>query len=104
MDCMTRQPHDQFAKSLLADFLEPLGKVEVSLEVRDEPRSVDLFFDLDPSQESYSLGLLGRIAKTLCLIEPFRNGIQSPDIQNCLLKALIVREKETNNLYPISGF
>lgn len=41
---MTRQQHDQFAKQYLEDLLSPLGTVEVSREVTDEVRQVDIFF------------------------------------------------------------
>jgi hypothetical protein len=41
---MTRQPHDQFAKQYLEELLSPLGKVEVSREVTDEVRQVDILF------------------------------------------------------------
>ncbi|WP_169222373.1 hypothetical protein [Brasilonema sp. UFV-L1] len=41
---MTRQPHDQFAKQCLEELLSPLGKVEVSREVVDEVRQVDILF------------------------------------------------------------
>jgi hypothetical protein len=61
---MTRQPHDQFAKQYLEKLLSPLGKVEVSREVTDEVRQVDiLFFPVpSPNTNPQSLGLLGKIA------------------------------------------
>lgn len=64
---MTRQPHDQFAKSFLADLLEPLGQVEVSLEVSGESRWVDLYFQPDPLGDVTSLGLLGWDCKLVCV-------------------------------------
>ena len=46
---MTRFRHDRFAKSFLADLLEPLGQVEVSREITDEPREIDLYFTPTPT-------------------------------------------------------
>lgn len=43
---MTRQPHEQFAKQYLEELLSPLGKVEVSREVTDEIRQVDILLIL----------------------------------------------------------
>ena len=85
--------HDQFAKSLLNEFLEPYGRVVTNLEVSDEPRYVDLYFE--PTQDtSVDLGLLGQMARIPCLIEPFRNPVDESSIQSCLLKALMVRAKQ----------
>lgn len=41
---LTRQFHDQFAKQYLEELLSPLGTVEISKEVSDETRQVDVFF------------------------------------------------------------
>lgn len=64
-----------FAKQYLEELLSPLGTVEVSREVTDEVRQVDIFFSPIPSPEvdPQSLGLLGRIAENAALLEPFRN-------------------------------
>ncbi len=86
---MTRQPHDQFAKSLLSEFLAPYGSAVVNMEVSDEPRFVDLYFEpaRDPSPD---LGLLGQIARIPCFLEPFRNPVTVEDIQSCLLNHELV--------------
>ncbi|NJK61801.1 MAG: hypothetical protein HC921_03130 [Synechococcaceae cyanobacterium SM2_3_1] len=84
---MTRQPHDQFAKSLLSEVLSPWGDVEISREVSDEPRSIDLYFQPNPQQDPSPLGLLGRMAQTPCLLEPYRNPVTVSQIGTCLLKA-----------------
>ncbi len=88
---MTRQPHDQFAKSLLSEFLEPWGSVEVSREVSDEPRSIDLYFEPDPQRPPQDLGLLGRLATIPCLLEPYRNPVSIEQIRACVLKSLMVQ-------------
>ncbi|WP_242055112.1 MULTISPECIES: hypothetical protein [Nostocales] len=91
-DRMTRQPHDQFAKQYLEELLSPYGKVEVSREVIDEVRQVDILFSPAPSPNAdlQSLGLLGRIATTASLLEPFRNQPSKTEVRNCLLKLFSV--------------
>ncbi|MEC4814928.1 MAG: hypothetical protein SAK29_16855 [Scytonema sp. PMC 1069.18] len=85
---MTRQPHDQFAKQYLEELLSPYGLVEVTREVIDEVRFVDVLFApaASPSTELQNLGLLGRIAKKDCLLEPFRNQPSKTELRNCMLK------------------
>jgi len=85
---MTRQPHDQFAKQYLEELLSPLGKVEVSKEVADETRQVDIFFSPHPNMRgnAQSLGLLGQMVTTSTLLEPFRNAPNRTEIRNCILK------------------
>jgi hypothetical protein len=89
---MTRQPHDQFAKQYLEELLSPFGKVEVSREVTDEVRQVDILFSPTSSHNAdlQSLGLLGRIATTASLLEPFRNQPSKTEVRNCLLKLFSV--------------
>ncbi|MCA2778067.1 MAG: hypothetical protein IM471_01125, partial [Microcystis sp. M136S2] len=55
------KPHDQFAKNYLEQLLSPLGIVEISKEVSDETRQIDLFFSPNPEPKPDYLGLLGRI-------------------------------------------
>jgi hypothetical protein len=85
---MTRQQHDQFAKQYLEELLSPLGTVEISREVTDEVRQVDIFFSPIPSPKvnPQSLGLLGRIAQSTALLEPFRNPPSKTEVRNCIIK------------------
>lgn len=85
---MTRQPHDQFAKQYLAELLTPLGTVEVSREVSDEVRQIDLYFAPAPTPpaELPSLALLSKLVSSPCLIEPFRNQPSKTEIRTCMLK------------------
>ncbi|NJL99968.1 MAG: flagellar assembly protein H [Synechococcaceae cyanobacterium SM2_3_2] len=85
--------HDQFAKSLLTEFLDPFGTTVTNLEISDEPRYVDLYFE--PTQDPIELGMLGQMARIPCLIEPFRNPVDEKAIQSCLLKALMVGAKQS---------
>ena len=90
---MTRQPHDQFAKQYLEELLAPLGTVETSRDVSSEVRQVDVWFvpASSPSTDSSSLGLLGKMAATACLFEPFRNAPTVAEIHGCLLKLYSLR-------------
>jgi hypothetical protein len=85
---MTKNPFDQFSKQLLEEVLTPFGTVQTSLEVPGEAQFVDVFFE--PSNQNpiapQELGLLGRIAQTRCLLEPFRNSPTPADVRSCLRK------------------
>ena len=98
---MTRLIHDQFAKDYLEDMLSPYGEVRAARPVVGEVREIDVWYE--PSglgQASPSaLGLLGRLAGTKAMFEPFRNPAKPHQICNCLLKLLEVlgeTEREAN--------
>ena len=84
---MSRTPFDVFCKQFLETFLSPIGTVNINREIPGESRWVDVWFEpnIPATMDSTDLGLLGRIAKTPCLIEPFRN--QPPVIEVCNCKA-----------------
>lgn len=77
---MTKFPHDQFAKEYLSELLSPLGKVETGKDVPAEVREIDVLFQPNSINPEYTqtLGLLGKLATTVALIEPFRNAV-SPE-------------------------
>jgi hypothetical protein len=85
---MTRQPHDQFAKQYLEELLAPLGTIETSRDVPSEVRQIDVCFTPapSPSTESSNLGLLGKMAATTCLFEPFRNAPTPVEVRTCMSK------------------
>jgi Domain of unknown function (DUF4351) len=85
---MTKNPFDSFSKQLLEEVLAPYGTVEISLEVTGESQLVDVFFEpsSSPVIAPQGLGLLGRIAQTPCLLEPFRNQPSAFEIRSCLQK------------------
>jgi hypothetical protein len=89
---MTRQSHDQFAKEYLEELLTPLGTIKKSEKVKSEIQEIDVWFEpfSDQNQENLPLGLLGKMAKTQCLIEPFRNPPSEIEIRSCLLKLYAV--------------
>jgi len=88
---MSRTPHDQFAKELLAGLLETVGSAQTEVNVTSEVRRIDLLFVPLPEKAEFrqALGLLGRIAATACLIEPYRNPPNAEEICACLLKLFI---------------
>ncbi|MEO1134931.1 MAG: hypothetical protein AAFX40_19805, partial [Cyanobacteria bacterium J06639_1] len=90
---MSQNPFDQLSKQLLEELLSPLGRVELSREVLGESRFVDVWFDPDPDKIAdvpAGLGVLGRMAQTPCLLEPFRNAPSPVDVESCLLKLFAV--------------
>ncbi|MEQ9236373.1 hypothetical protein [Coleofasciculus sp. E2-BRE-01] len=92
---MTRKPHDQFAKQYLEELLAPLGNVETSREISPEIRQVDVWFVPTPSPATApeNLGLLGRMATTACLLEPFRNPPSPAEVLDCQSKLNSVRSE-----------
>ncbi|NJM68417.1 MAG: flagellar assembly protein H, partial [Acaryochloris sp. RU_4_1] len=85
---MAKNPFDQFSKQLLEEILSPFGSVKITLEVPGESQYVDVYFEpsVPPAITPTNLGLLGRIAQTPCLLEPFRNQPTPAEIRSCLLK------------------
>ena len=88
---ISRTRHDQFAKELLAGLLETVGTAQAEVEVTSEVRRIDLLFVPlpDKAADRDALGLLGRIAATRCLIEPYRNPPANEEIRACLLRLFI---------------
>lgn len=83
---MTRQVHDQLAKEYLEELLKPLGKVETSKDVKSEVQEIDVWFIPTTTSTNSELGLLGKMAVTSCLFEPYRNAPNEVEIRTCLLK------------------
>jgi hypothetical protein len=89
---MTRQIHDQFAKDYLEELLTPLGTIKKSRKVKSEVQEIDVWFEPSTSTPTneISLGLLGKMAATSCLFEPFRNPPSEVEIRSCLSKLYAV--------------
>jgi hypothetical protein len=96
---MTQSPFDQLSKMYLEEFLKPIGTVERQYEVPGEAKYVDVWFipDRNSTEPIEDLGLLGEMAKTPCLLEPFRNPPTREDIRTCLLKLLWIQEDQRRN-------
>ncbi|WP_293353905.1 MULTISPECIES: flagellar assembly protein H [unclassified Microcoleus] len=90
---MTRFIHDRFAKEFLEELLSPLGTVNVGRDVTSEVREIDVYFTPGTAIPEYSenLGLLGKMAGTTAIFEPFRNPANASEICSCLGKLLDVR-------------
>ena len=85
---MTRFVHDQFAKDYLKELLSPIGDVEISRDVSGEVREIDVWFTPKSSHSDYlqRLGLLGQLARTSAIFEPFRNAVTPSQIRSCMGK------------------
>jgi hypothetical protein len=90
---MTRFIHDRFAKEYLEELLSPIGTVNVGPDVTSEVREIDVYFTPSNAIPEYSetLGLLGKMANTTAIFEPFRNPANVSEICSCLGKLLDVR-------------
>jgi Domain of unknown function (DUF4351) len=104
---MTRFFHDEFAKGFLESLLAPFGEVQTSFKISSEVREVDVYFQPDRSiQLIPELGLLGQIARTNFVLEPFRNPPTIFQIRACMgklfdLHANLIREaKRTDRSEP----
>ncbi|MEG3991401.1 flagellar assembly protein H [Microcoleus sp. S28C3] len=90
---MTRFIHDRFAKEFLEELLSPIGTVNIGRDVTSEVREIDVYFTPSTAIPEYSetLGLLGKMANTTAIFEPFRNPANVSEICSCLGKLLDVR-------------
>ena len=90
---MTRFIHDRFAKEYLEEMLSPIGTVNVGRDVTSEVREIDVYFTPGTPIPEYTenLGLLGKMACTTAIFEPFRNPANVSEICSCLGKLLDVR-------------
>ncbi|KAM3092975.1 hypothetical protein ACKFKG_20650 [Phormidesmis sp. 146-35] len=89
---MSRTPFDSFSKQFLESFLVSLGEVYLNQEVPGESRFVDVrFVPFREPTDREPVGLLGDIAATACLLEPFRNPPSATEVRNCLLKLFLAQ-------------
>jgi len=92
---MTRFIHDRFAKEYLEELLSPVGTVNIGSDVTSEVREIDVYFTPNAAVPEYieSLGLLGRLANSTAIFEPFRNPVSVSEVISCLSKLWDVRGK-----------
>ncbi len=90
---MTRFLWDKFSKDYLETFLASSGDVKTSLDVTAETQEIDVYFRPTSPEMPPELGLLGKLAQTPCLLEPYRNPVTIEGILACLSKLLTVREQ-----------
>jgi hypothetical protein len=78
--------------NLLRELLTPLGTIRKSKKVKSEVQEIDVWFEpfSSPPPTELPLGLLGKMAATSCLFEPFRNPPTEVEIRSCLSKLYAV--------------
>src|SRR6185312_3485251 len=81
-------PLDQLAKKVGKEALEASGPTVVQYEIHRDAQHADLRHDPDPARdaERARLGLLGRIAAVLCLIEVYGHAPSGAEIRACIGK------------------
>ena len=87
---MSRQRHDDLAKSAFQLWLSPLGDVSLDAHLRGEPLRGDVLFVERRRNLPYRkrLGLLGQLARGTVLFELFRNPFTLPELDSCLAKRI----------------
>ncbi|WP_017296401.1 hypothetical protein [Geminocystis herdmanii] len=93
---MSQFPHDEFIKEYLPELYQDYGIVTPSADVMSEKREIDVLFTPTKPVPTTpeTLGLLGKLAQTTCLLEIFRNAVNNDQIMDCIGKLITVR----NNL------
>jgi hypothetical protein len=81
-------PFDQLAKKVGKEALNASGSTIVQYEISRDAQHADLRHDPDParSAERARLGLLGRLAEVLCLIEIYSHAPGGAEIRACMSK------------------
>jgi len=92
-------PFDQLAKQIGQEALGPSGTTVVHDEIVPEILHADLRHEPDPARkgERKRLGLLGRIAAGLCLIEIYGHAPSAAEFRACLAKHIAFWQKWTRN-------
>src|SRR5262249_23471012 len=87
-DLVMHNPFDQLAKKVGKGALDASGTTIVEYEISRDAQHADLRHDPDPAREAERarLGLLGRIAAVLCLIEIFSHAPEGREVRACLSK------------------
>jgi hypothetical protein len=81
-------PFDQIAKKVGKEALDASGLTVVQHEISRDAQHADLLHDPDPTRdaERARLGLLGRIAAVLCLLEIYGHAPTGAEVRACLGK------------------
>jgi hypothetical protein len=81
-------PFDRLAKKVGKEALEASGPTIVQYEISRDSQYADLRHDPDPARvpERARLGLLGRVAAILCLIEVYAHAPSGAEIRACVGK------------------
>jgi hypothetical protein len=83
-------PFDRLAKKVGKEALEPSGRTFVQYEISRNAQHADIRHEPNPARraERARLGLLGRLAEVLCLIEVYGHAPSAAEIRACLGKHL----------------
>ncbi len=81
-------PFDPLAKKVGKEALDASGLTVVQYEISRDAQHADLRHDPDPARgaERARLGLLGRIAEVLCLIEIYGHAPDGAEVRACMSK------------------
>ena len=96
---MSQFPHDDFVKEYLPELIKDYGIVSSGKKITSQTKEIDVLFE--PAQNlkniSSQLGLLGKLLKSPCLFEVYRNPVTADEIEQCLSKLIdfksILRKK-----------
>jgi hypothetical protein len=81
---------DQFVKRLARKGLSPAGRVETEAEVTPDALRIDVWFvpyaDRAHRRVLVPLGLLGRMARTSCTLEPYHRTPSGEQVADCIAK------------------
>lgn len=88
-----RERFDQLAKGILREVLVLAGEVRTQEEIVAEVQAADVWFVPSAGREAERarLGLIGRMAATPCIVEPFHATPGGDAVLDCLRKQLTVR-------------
>lgn len=88
-------PYDHLGKTIGFAALGPCGTTEMEAVIAPDPRRADLRHEPDPARdaERARLGLLGRIASVVCLIELYSGAPTEDDGIACLGKLIAFRQQ-----------
>lgn len=100
-----RTRFDQLAKGLLDRALSTAGEVRTQEEIPGEVQAADVWFQPAPGnvEARAQLGLLGRIAATSCLIEPFHTTPGAGPVLDCVSKQLTLRRSLVREARRVKG-
>ena len=88
-------PFDQLAKKIGLRALGPSGPTEVQHEIPSNAHQADLRHEPEPAREAERarLGLLGRLASVLCLMEVFSSAPGEERVIDCVGKLIAFRQE-----------
>jgi hypothetical protein len=88
-------PFDQLAKKVGKEALDASGPTTMQREISRDAQHADLLHDPDPARdaERARLGLLGRMAEVLCLIEIYGHAPRGAEFRACLGKHIAFWEE-----------